>query len=72
MQATITRQEQNANEVQRDVNFLREEIERLQSYLTEDMPPSERSQIEEDIWETKMALVHWSNQLDEALDELFS
>lgn len=72
MQATITRQEQKANEVQRDVNFMREEIERLQSYLSEDMAPSERSQVLEDIWETKMALVHWSNQLDEALDELFS
>lgn len=69
---TTTRQEQDANEAVINVALMQEDLERLQSYLSEDMSEQERREVLKDIRDTKVALVRWSNELDAALDELFS
>jgi hypothetical protein len=67
-----TRQEQDANEAAINVALMQEDLERLQSYLSEDMSDQERREVLKDIRDTKVALVRWSNEVDAALDELFS
>ena len=68
-----TRQEQNVREAVYSMTLIQQDIERLQSYLTDEgMSERERRKILYSIRTSKVSLVRWTNALDEALDELFS
>lgn len=69
---TTTHANETANEAAIVMALMQEDLVRLQSYLSSDMSEEERTQILEEILDTKVALVRWSNELDAALDELFS